>query len=849
MAQPSSSKPINVRGLFRWVAVSVLIGLGVILVGGWKILHDSLAQLDGAASVQGLSAPVSVERDSLGVVTITASNRVDASRALGFIHAQERFFQMDQLRRAGAGELAALFGPPVLDMDRRVRIHRPRQLFTAIWEQLPADQRESLTAYAAGVNAGLAALKQRPPEYLLLRAQPEAWKPEDSLAVNLAMKFVLEDAHGESEAHRALLRKLLPDPAFAFFGAPDSGLDAPIDGTELPLPELPRAEDFSWSGWSNRVATAGPPPRDWETEAGVPGSNSWAVDRGATNGPILANDMHLALGVPGIWFRARIQIPGPRGRDVTGFTLPGTPAVVVGSNRHLAWGFTAAGMDVCDLVELEFDPANPRRYRDPLGWSELTTVTEDIVVRGGANVPLRIELTRWGPVIEPPGLGKRYALCWASAHPEASNLRLMELETATDVLDAIAIAPLCGIANNNFLVTGRTSGKDRLAWTLTGRLPDRNGFAGNLPRPWTNQDIGWKGLLPLSQYPRFLQGHLEFQGSSNVPTNSSFGLQQEQAARAESLFAMRRTRILSENPRLAQRHPKGLWTANGRILGSDLYLSQTSPGLQDFGARSGQIRDRLTEMTEPTEAELWDLYRDDRALFLDSWQHRLLATLERGAATNAEWKSALPLVQNWGARAAAESVGYRLVSAFHRSTGALIFEPLVRAGRALNPDFHFRHNTALEILVHERPAHLLNPRFSSYDDLFAAAAEQVFASLREQNIPVTEATWGRRNLLRLQHPLSRAVPALGWLLDLPRVPMSGAPSDMPKIQGADFGPSQRMVVSPGNEERGLCNQPAGQSGHFLSPFYRAGHEAWVKVEPLPFLPGEPRHRLELQPAK
>ena len=122
-------------------------------------------------------------------------------------------------------------------------------------------------------------------------------------------------------------------------------------------------------------------------------------------------------------------------------------------------------------------------------------------------------------------------------------------------------------------------------------------------------------------------------------------------------------------------------------------------------------------------------------------------------------------------------------------------------------------------------------------------------SLREQKIPLAEATWGRRNLLRLQHPLSRAVPALGWLLDLPRVPMSGAPSDMPKIQGADFGPSQRMVVSPGNEERGLCNQPAGQSGHFLSPFYRAGHEAWVKVEPLPFLPGETRHRLELQPAK
>lgn len=813
MAPTTASKSSRRRRLIRWLVSLTLLGLGTLLGFGWKALHDSLAQLDGASPVAGLAAPVSVERDHLGVVTLTASNRLDATRALGFVHAQERFFQMDQLRRAGAGELAALFGPAVLELDRRVRIHRPRTLFRAIWEELPADQRETLTTYAAGVNAGLAALKERPPEYLLLRAQPEAWKPEDTLAVNLAMKIVLEDAYGEAEAQRALLRKLLPDPAFAFFGARDSGLDAPIDGTELPLPELPRAEDFSWNAWSNRVAAAGPPPRVEEAEAGVPGSNSWAVNQQGTNRSILANDMHLALGVPGIWFRARIRIPGSRGRDVTGFTLPGTPAVVVGSNRHIAWGFTAAGMDVCDLVELVFDPANPRRYRDPYGWSELTKATEEIVVRGGTNVTLALDLTRWGPVIEPPGLGKRYALSWASARPEASNLRLMDLETATRVLDALALAPQCGIANNNILVVGRGVLKDRPAWTLTGRLPDRKGFAGDLPVPWTNQDVGWTGLLSPSQCPTF-------------PANNTTG-----------------------DPGSAPKPPAALWTANGRILGSQRYLAQTGPGLQDFGARTRQIRDRLLAGTPPTEADLWDLYRDDRALYLDAWQRRLATTLERGAATNAEWQSALPLVQNWGGRAAADSVGYRLVSAFHRSTSALVFEPLVSAGRRLDPDFRYRHNTALEILVHERPAHLLNPRFQSYDDLFAAAAEQVFASLREQKIPLAEATWGRRNLLRLQHPLSRAVPALGWLLDLPRVPMSGAPSDMPKIQGADFGPSQRMVVSPGNEELGLCNQPAGQSGHFLSPFYRAGHEAWVKVEPLPFLPGETRHRLELQPAK
>jgi penicillin amidase len=142
------------------------------------------------------------------------------------------------------------------------------------------------------------------------------------------------------------------------------------------------------------------------------------------------------------------------------------------------------------------------------------------------------------------------------------------------------------------------------------------------------------------------------------------------------------------------------------------------------------------------ETELWDLYRGDRPVHLESWQRLLATTLERGAGTNAEWRSALSLVRNWGGRAAAESVGYRLVSAFHRSTSALVFEPLVSAGRRLDLDFRYRHSTALEILVCERPAHRLNPRFPNCDHLFAAAAEQVFASLREQKIPLAEATWG-----------------------------------------------------------------------------------------------------------
>jgi penicillin amidase len=807
MTNDSPSAP-QVRGWRRWLRFAFRSVAGVLLIGlvlvaiAVCLLRASLADLDGREEIREMTASVWVERDALGVVTITASNRLDAARALGFVHGQERFFQMDQLRRAGSGELAALFGPALLPADQRVRLHQPRAGFHETWKALPIDQRMLMSVYADGVNAGLAALKARPPEYLLLRTKPQEWLPEDTLAVNLAMRFVLEDAHGDSEIQRELLHRLLPPAAFAFFGAPDSGSDAAIDDTVPPPPRMPTAEEFSWRTWSNAVASSESPEANSSsgTDRPVPGSNNWAVDGrvSGTGSAILADDMHLPLGVPGIWFRARLRyhdaVAGAC--DVTGFTLPGTPAVVVGSNGHIAWGFTSAGMDQCDLVELEFDPANPRRYRTPAGWKNLESTTEEIVVSGSTNAPLQFDRTIWGPVIEPHGLGRRYALCWAASRPEANNLRLIELERTRNTADALRLAPQCGIANNNFVVADRAG---VIGWTLIGRVPERFGFEGDLPTSWADGTRGWLGLMPPTRYPRI------------------------------------------ESPSGGR-----LWTANNRVAGSDAYRA-VQPRLLVPGARARQIRDGLRAQEQLDEKTLWSIYRDDRAEFLADWQKLLVETLAKGSATNAEWQQALEFTRNWGGRAATNSVGFRLVFGFHRRVGSLVFEPLVKAGQSRNPEFGYWNDTVLSQLVSERPGHLLNPRFASYESLFTAAADTVFASLREQGVPLSQATWGQRNLLNLQHPISRAVPQSSRWIDMPRVPMNGAPADMPLIQAPDFGCSQRMVVSPGHEDRALCNQPAGQSGHFLSPFYRAGHEAWVRVEPLPFLPGETKHRLELHP--
>jgi penicillin amidase len=451
-------------------------------------------------------------------------------------------------------------------------------------------------------------------------------------------------------------------------------------------------------------------------------------------------------------------------------------------------------MDTSDLVRLELEPGHPRRYRTPAGWREFERIEEILQARGGTNLTLTIEETIWGPVIAVPGLPGKYALACTAHDPQALNLRLFDLARARDAETALRLAPVTGVPVNNFLVG---DGQGNIGYTLIGRLPERFGFDGVAPVSWADGTCGWRGLLPPERYPRVL------------------------------------------NP------PDGcLWTANNRVLGTPEYLAG-HPDEYDPGARAALIRNDLRALRGAVETNLWAIYLNDRALFLERWQQLLLSVLDRGSKTNTRWRELRDYVANWGGRAAAESQGYRFVRAFRHQTHELLFAPLnqrlgVRVG---NED-------AAWTLLTERPQHLLNPQFARFDDLLAEAVQRVLADLQTQNLPLAQATWGQRNVLRMQHPLSRAVPFLARWLDLPVVPMPGD-DHMPRVYVSEWrgGVSERLVVSPGREEQGLFNMPGGQSGHFLSPFYQAGHAAWLKGEPLPLLPGPARHTLILRPVR
>ena len=265
-------------------------------------LNNSLPLLDGRIVLNGLTATVTVERDALGVPTVRGANRSDIARATGFLHAQDRYFQMDLLRRSAAGELAELFGETALEVDLAVRRHRFRSRAQELLHSLPPADRELVGAYTAGVNAGLSALAAPPFEYLLLRQPPTPWRPEDMALVIYAMYLDLQNGNHRLESAYGLMHELLPRPLYEFLAPWGSEWDAPLVGKPFTTPPVPGPEVFDLRD-RPIIAQA---PIDSETAAVLDGSNNWAVTGSHTahGGALLANDMHLGLAVPNTWYRA-----------------------------------------------------------------------------------------------------------------------------------------------------------------------------------------------------------------------------------------------------------------------------------------------------------------------------------------------------------------------------------------------------------------------------------------------------------------------------------------------------------------------------------------------------------------
>ncbi len=793
------------RRLLRFL-IGTLLLLAVLIIGGGiyarSQVRASLPLVDGEATIAGLGAPVRVDRDALGVPTITGDSREDVARALGFVHAQERFFQMDLQRRQPAGELAALVGPRAIAVDTEARRHRLRDVAGRAVELTAPAYRRVLDAYAAGVNAGLNALGAVPPEYLLLRATPEPWRPEDTVLTVLAMFNTLQGRQAAFEQTIGAMRDALPEPLFRFLAANGSAWDTPVAGGPQARPAIPGAEIVDFRKTPPLVAVAATNP-DADVDA-IIGSNNWAVDgaHSASGVALVANDMHLSIGVPIIWYRASLAFPDTDNtpRKITGVTLPGLPSLVVGSNGRVAWSFTNTGGDWSDLVRIEPDPRDPAKYLTPDGARAFDVFQETIAAKGAGATTVPVRWTIWGPIVWTDARGRDYAQHWIAHDASLLASDITSPERAQSVGQLLTSIAGLGIPNQNVTMGDDTG---RIGWTVGGAIPRRVGLDGFTPESWADGSRRWDGYLSSADFPRIVD-------------------------------------------------PPGgrIWTANAPVVDGAMLATLGEGGYAD-GIRARLIRDRLMTLDRATPADMLAIQLEDKALFLDRWRTLVLEALDGSpAGPRAEFKHLVETT--WTGRASPDSVAYRLVRQFRTSFVRDVMTTLTAPAAAIDPQFDYTRSLRGEgpvwELVTARPAHLLNPKFTSWDEWILAAVDRAIGDLTADGQQLAALSWGEANRGQIVHPLAAAIPIFGRYLNMPGDPL---PGDVytPRASAPRTGPSERMAVSPGREHEGILHIPTGQSGHPLSPHYGDQYRAWLNGEPSPFLPGPAVSTIMLTPPR
>lgn len=430
----------------RLLLIVVILALGGTAIV-YGVLTLSLPTLDGKGRSDAVTQPVKVARDTLGQAVITAATRHDAAYGLGYAHGQDRFFQMDLLRRNAAGELSELFGKAALALDKKMRFHQLRKRSQAILKTLPEADKQLLKSYAQGVNEGLAQVGYPSFEYLLTGAEQQPWQSEDSLLVIFSMYLDLQTATFERDQALIQIQQQYGAKMVEFLTQP-SQYQAALDGSVLApytqtIPQLPTQPLAAIKSITANLEV---------------GSNNWAVTADLTNtqAAMLSDDMHLSMAVPVIWYRAQLNYThNNQAYQVTGVSLPGAPAIVVGSNNKIAWGFTNGYIDTADWIALTDS-------------SKTWQVNEVITLDNGYDEIYPLTLSEYGPVKYINN--QPYALSWAAHQPYAVDMQLLQLEQAETVDDALNIASNVGIPVQNLMVV---DSQGSAAWKHMGGIPAR----------------------------------------------------------------------------------------------------------------------------------------------------------------------------------------------------------------------------------------------------------------------------------------------------------------------------------------------------------------------------------------
>ena len=773
--------------IITFLLLAILLSASV-----YTLLRLSRAKYDGEVGLSGLNKQVVVERDNYGVPIIKADNRLDASRAMGYLHAQERYFQMDLLRRKSAGELSEIIGPKTLDVDKKIRLHQLRKHSKEIISNMPEAEIAILEAYTEGVNTGLDDLKVKPWEYFLLSSEPKEWLMEDSILVSYIIFIELQDKDAVIDVSRGYMQEILGEEVYNFMIDNGSSWDSPLDSSKTTLPTLPMAAHFRQALKASAVATKG----EMEEER-AKGSNNWVVggDLTADGSAMVACDMHLSLGVPNIWYRTSLMYTeGSQACRIDGITLPGTPFMIMGSNENVAWGFTSSFVNISDAIIIEEEDG---QYKTPEGSKDFEVDIEKIYIKGEEE-PLEYEITNtiWGPILEEDYFGKKIAVKWVGHDNDCMDLGLLKLERVKNTRQAIDLVKTLHMPTLSF-VAGDKEGN--IGWTFTGFLPKRKGYNGYLPVSFADGKASWLGRRSPEEYPEI------YNPDNNI-----------------------------------------LFTANNRLLSGKEYEYIGDGGYKN-PARAYQIKSKLQAITDAKEEDLLSIQMDYEARYLRRWQELFLDTL-----SHSEYFVGYPLEElkqvaaDWNGYADSSSEAYYLIRTFYsisvRNVLQRIFSPCLKVWDGFNYS-KVDYEEQVWTIIKEQPKHLLS---LSSDNWQEELSQYIIEAYEQCSIDGELLPWSAENTLNIQHPISKAAPILGRWIDMPKWPVSGD-LNTPKLSRPDQGASQRMVVSPGGEERAIFHMPGGQSGNPISPYYKKGHEDWYYGRKSALINKNIRHKLILNP--
>jgi penicillin amidase len=799
--------------------------LAALLPAGFYVyLRQSLPQTKGEIRLAGLGANAEILRDRYGIPHIFAASAEDASFALGFVHAQDRLWQMEMSRRVAAGRLSEVVGASGLETDRFLRTLGVRRAAEANLRTLDGETRKALEAYASGVNAFLATNPILPVEFWLTGARPEPWQPADSVAWIKMMAWDL-GGNWRNELLRMRLSKTLSLARIHELLPPYPGDKPPLiaDLKELygsmEREAVRLAENRGQTTISVRENKSWSDP-DFPDNEGL-GSNNWVVsgERSASGKPLLANDPHLGLTAPPVWYFAHISAPGI---NVIGSTLPGVPGVILGRNERIAWGFTNTGPDVQDLFIEKLDAAGG--YVAPDGPRQFKTVDEIIRVKGGEPEKLRVRISRHGPVIsdvmkaaqDASPRGHVIAFSWtALAEDDRSMQAALKFARARE-WDGFLDAARDFQSPQQNIVYADVEGN--IGFIAAGRVPHRrptNDLKGMAPAPGWQEKYDWAGYIPFEQLPR----------SFNPPGGA-------------------------------------IMTANHRI---------TPPGYPHFISsdweppfRADRIQQLLDATPKHTTNTFARIQADVTSLAMRDLLPRLLATRPRSEAA----RKALALLANWDATMSPERAEPLIAWAWYRELTRAIYAD--ELGEAFRQNWLARAVFIGGVLSGDAEKarwcdDVRTPAVETCEEILALSLEAALADLSKRyGSDPARWRWGEAHIARHEHrPLGRQ-PLLAKLFDI-TVPSPGDTYTVNvgrNIMNNDAEPfanrhaaSLRAIYDLSDLEKSLYIHSGGQSGNILSDHYKAFSEAWAKNEYIPMraerktLDAEPHQLLKLIPAR